>query len=179
MPDHAHSETIARIETEIPRLRRYARFLSRNTDRADDLVQECLARAIARIDSWQPGTNLTAWLIVILRNIFYNDCRREKREREALEDPRLTAATHIPAQQEARLMLAELERAFMSLTTDHREILTLVVIEGLAYDQAAEVLGISMGTVKSRLARARARLSEIMSEGPCPQEDRKIGGDAL
>ncbi len=180
MPDSQQCETISRIELEIPMLRRYARFLSRNTDQADDLVQECLVRAIKRIDSWQPGTNLQAWLIVILRNIFLNECRRAKRERVSLEGMRSAETTQIPAQQDVGLMLAELEAAFMSLSDDHREILTLVVIQGMTYEQAAEILGVTMGTIKSRLSRARTRLSEIMNgHEPQPKEHRKISGGSL
>ena len=81
MPDSVQSETISQVESEIPMLRRYARFLARDVERADDLVQECLVRAIARIESFKAGTNLQAWLIVILRNVFLNECRRAKRER--------------------------------------------------------------------------------------------------
>jgi RNA polymerase sigma-70 factor (ECF subfamily) len=180
MPDSQQCETIARIELEIPMLRRYARFLSRNVDQADDLVQECLARAIARIDSWEPGTNLQAWLIVILRNIFLNECRRVKRERVSLEGLRSVETTHIPAQQDASLMLADLEAAFMSLSTDHREVLTLVVIQGMTYERTAQILGVTMGTIKSRLSRARTRLGETMNgDQPQPNEHRKIGGGSL
>jgi len=180
MPDSVQCETIARIELEIPMLRRYARFLSRNADQADDLVQECLVRAIARIDSWEPGTNLQAWLIVILRNIFLNECRRVKRERVSLEGLKSAGTTQIPAQQDVSLMLAELQEAFMSLSTDHREVLTLVVIQGMTYERTAQILGVTMGTVKSRLSRARTRLSEIVNGGePQAQEHRKISGEAL
>jgi RNA polymerase sigma-70 factor, ECF subfamily len=180
MPDSQQCETIARIESEIPMLRRYARFLSRNTDQADDLVQECLLRAIARLETWEPGTNLRAWLIVILRNIFLNECRRTKRERLSLEGLRSAETASVPAQQHVKLVLAELEEAFMLLSTDHREILTLVVIQGMTYEQAAEILGVSIGTIKSRLFRARTRLSEMVNGGePQPQEHRKIGGETF
>ncbi|MDX1401354.1 MAG: sigma-70 family RNA polymerase sigma factor [Kiloniellales bacterium] len=178
MPDCQQSETIAQIESEIPMLRRYARYLSRNTDQADDLVQECLLRAIAKIDSWEPGTNLQARLIVILRNIFLNECRRAKRERVSLEGLKSAETAQIPAQQDAGLILAELEEAFMSLSDDHREVLTLVVIQGMTYEQTAEILGVTMGTIKSRLSRARTRLSEIIDgDEPQPQEHRKISGE--
>ena len=174
MADSKQNETIARVQHEIPMLRRYARFLTRNLDSADDLVQECLVRAIARIDSWQPGTNLQAWLIVILRNAFYNECRRLKRERTSLAELSSAAPSQMPAQQDARLTLSELENAFMNLSSDHREVLTLVVMEGMTYEQSAEILGVTMGTIKSRLSRARARLAELMSEGvPKPVEQRK------
>lgn len=180
MADSVQAETISQVELEIPMLRRYARFLARDVDRADDLVQECLVRAIARIESFEAGTNLKAWLIVILRNIFLNDCRRAKRERLSLSELGNAAPQQVPANQDAGLMFAELERAFMSLSPDHREILTLIVIEGMTYEQSAEVLGVSMGTIKSRLWRARASLSELMDgDVPRPKERSRHRVDAL
>jgi RNA polymerase sigma-70 factor (ECF subfamily) len=178
MSDSEQCETIARLGAEIPMLRRYARFLSHNVDQADDLVQECLVRAIAKIDSWEPGTNLQAWLIVILRNIFLNECRRAKRERISLEGLGFGETPQMPAHQDAGLVLAELEEAFMSLSIDHREVLTLVAIEGMTYEQSAEILGVTMGTLKSRLSRARARLGEIMNDDRT-EEDAKILSEAL
>lgn len=180
MTDSTQSETISQVESEIPMLRRYARFLARDMERADDLVQECLVRAIARIDSYEPGTNLQAWLIVILRNIFLNECRRAKRERVSLDELGFAAPPQYPAQQDAGLIIAEVERAFRALTPDHREVLTLVAIEGMSYEQSAEILGVTMGTVKSRLSRARAALSDLLNCGiPVPQDRRKIRADAV
>lgn len=172
------NETMARIESEIPRLRRYARHLAGDADHADDLVQDCLVRAIAKIDTWQPGTNLRAWLIVILRNAFYNDCRKAKRDRDSMDGLKLATPCVIPAQQDARLILSEMEQAFFRLSTDHREVLTLVAIEGLSYDQAAKVLGVSIGTIKSRISRARNRLSED-ADDPFSDANRKTSGGAL
>jgi RNA polymerase sigma-70 factor (ECF subfamily) len=178
MADTKHCETIARIESEIPMLRRYARFLSRDSVQADDLVQECLVRAIARIDSWEPGTNLQAWLIVILRNIFLNECRRAKREQISLRELASAEIRRMPAQQDAGLIAAELEEAFMSLSSAHREILTLVVIHGMTYEQSAQILGVTIGTIKSRLARARIRLSEMINDGS-RSDDRRISQEAV
>ncbi|BAQ16861.1 sigma-70 family RNA polymerase sigma factor [Methyloceanibacter caenitepidi] len=180
MPESTQTETVSQVESEIPMLRRYARFLARDVELADDLVQECLARAIARIDSFEPGTNLQGWLIVILRNVFFNECRRAKRERLSLKELGTAAPRELPAQQEDSLMLSELERAFMSLSPDHREILSLIVIEGMTYEQTAEVLGVTMGTIKSRLSRARGSLSALMDYGvPRPYERSKTVADAL
>lgn len=179
MPDSQSVETISRVEDEIPRLRRYARHLVRDTDQADDLVQECLVRAISKIDTWQPGTNLRAWLIVILRNAFFNDCRKAKRERESMDDLKRATPRVIPGQQDARLILSELEQAFYALSEDHREVLTLVAIEGLSYDQTAEILGVSVGTVKSRISRARSKLSAVVYDcEPRTGFFRKTGGEA-
>lgn len=158
----SHRQTIAALESEIPRLRRFARYMTRDADYADDLVQECLARAIANIGSWQPGTNLRAWLFVILKNVFRNDKRREKHEvahRNRLENEAVSTA---PAQQHAQLMLSEIQEAFLQLSPDHREVLMLIAVEGLRYEEAAGILDISVGTVKSRLSRARNALRSLV-----------------
>ena len=100
--------------------------------------------------------------------------------RVSLEGLRSAETAQIPAQQDVGLLLAELEAAFMTLSDDHREILTLVVIQGMTYEQAAEILGVTMGTIKSRLSRARTRLSEIVNgDEPQPKEHRKISGGSL
>ena len=162
MPTKEQRETIAQLEWEIPMLRRYARSLCRNADNADDLVQECLVRAIAKIETWKPGTNLKAWLIVILRNLFLNECRRAKRQRISLDELAVSDTPRSPARQEANLKIAEVENALMSLSADHREVLTLVVIQGMTYEQTAHILDVTMGTIKSRLWRARSRMIELL-----------------
>jgi RNA polymerase sigma-70 factor (ECF subfamily) len=155
-------ETVAALEAEIPRLRRFARFMARDADYADDLVQECLTRAIANITSWQPGTNLRAWLFVILKNVFRNDKRRGKHETAHLNRLENEAVSYAPAQQHVHLLLGEIERAFLKLSEDHREVLMLIAVEGLRYEEAASILDISVGTVKSRLSRARAALRALV-----------------
>ncbi len=152
--------TIKLIEAEIPRLRRYARFLTGDLDRADDLVQESLARAIAKINSWQPGTNLRAWLFVILRNCFFNEVRREKRSPINHGDDEPAGMT--PSNQEAHMELLEMRRAFLNLSDEHRDVLALVAIEGLSYEEASAVLGVPIGTVRSRASRARQALREAV-----------------
>lgn len=153
-----NNEILNRIEAEIPRLRRYARSLVRDAEGADDLVQDCLVRAVANIGSWKEGTNLRAWLMTILRNKFFNDCRKKKRERNIFMDQGSTDVGVVPAQQDAQLYMASFESAFQKLSQDHREALLLVAVEGYPYDQAAKILDISIGTVKSRVSRARASL---------------------
>ncbi len=157
-----HRETIAALEAEIPRLRRFARFMARDADYADDLVQECLTRAIANITSWQPGTNLRAWLFVILKNVFRNDKRRGKHEIAHLNRLENEAISYAPPQQHTHLLLGEIQRAFLKLSEDHREVLMLIAVEGLRYEEAASILDISVGTVKSRLSRARAALRTLV-----------------
>lgn len=148
--------TLKQIELEIPRLRRYARFLVGDTDRADDLVQECLTRAIAKLDSWQPGTNLRAWLFVILRNGYFNELRRKNRS--PIIDVEDAAQGASPSNQEAHMALVEVRRAFAKLSEEHREVLLLVAIEGLPYEEAAGIMGVPIGTVRSRASRARKAL---------------------
>ena len=164
-----HRETITAMKAEIPRLRRFARYMTRDADYSDDLVQECLARAIANIESWQPGTNLRAWLFVILKNVFRNDKRRAQHDtayRNGLVDKE--TSLFAPAQQHNHLVLSEVQQAFQLLTDDHREVLMLIAVEGLRYEEAAVVLNISVGTVKSRLSRARTAL-RALSTSPAPK----------
>jgi RNA polymerase sigma-70 factor (ECF subfamily) len=150
------------LENEIPRLRRYARALTRDAARADDLVQSCLVRAIAKGHLWQPGTDLRAWLFTILHNQNVNDVRRSVREgvTVAVEDvaPMLTMA---PAAGPA-LQLRDLERAIGLLPEEQRQVILLVGLEGMRYEEVAEVLGIPIGTVRSRLSRGREMLRKLM-----------------
>ena len=164
-----HRETISAMKAEIPRLRRFARYMTRdalirvrNQEIAEDLVQECLARAIANIDSWQPGTNLRAWLFVILKNVFRNDKRRAQHDMAYRSGLERDAPLVAPAQQDNHLVLTEVQQAFHQLTEDHREVLMLIAVEGLRYEEAATILHISVGTVKSRLSRARTALRALI-----------------
>lgn len=158
------TDTLRLIEDEIPRLRRYARYLARDLDRADDLVQECLARAISNIRKWQPGTNLRAWLFVILRNVHLNELRRVKRAALDGELPPNHPALGTPGNQEDYLALLETQAAFERLSSEHQEILVLVVIDGLQYEEAASVLDVPVGTVRSRLSRARLALKGLLDD---------------
>lgn len=164
MPSRIMTETLRLIEEEIPRLRRYARYLARDMDRADDLVQECLARAISNLRQWKPGTNLRAWLFVILRNVHLNELRRDKRTTLDGELPASHPALGTPGNQEDHLALLETQAAFNRLSPEHKEILVLVVIEGLAYEEAASVLDVPVGTVRSRLSRARLTLKGLLGD---------------
>jgi RNA polymerase sigma-70 factor (ECF subfamily) len=149
------------IEAEIPHLRRFARYLARDIDRGDDLVQECLTRAIAKNDTWTPGTNLRAWLFTILKNCHINDLRRARRADEMPEEhPLLT----VPPNQDAYIGLLEVRDAYLRLSGEHREVLLLVAIEGLQYEEAAAVLDVPVGTVRSRLSRARQALRDSLQE---------------
>jgi RNA polymerase sigma-70 factor (ECF subfamily) len=150
------------LETEIPRLRRYARALTRDGSRADDLVQSCLVRAVAKEHLWQPGSDLRAWLFTILHNQHVNDVRRSVREgvTVAVEDvaPVLTVASNAAAS----LQLRDLERAMARLPEEQRQVILLVGLEGMRYEEVAKILGIPIGTVRSRLSRGREMLRELM-----------------
>jgi RNA polymerase sigma-70 factor (ECF subfamily) len=160
------SDPLQLVEAEIPRLRRFARYLGREPDVADDLVQECLTRAVAHIDSWRPGTNLRAWLFTILRNCHISEARRQSRNPaidgvEVADSP----AVATPGGQEAYVAMQELRRAYATLSAEHREVLLLVAVEGMAYEEAASVLEVPVGTVRSRLSRARQALRRAMDDG--------------
>lgn len=146
----------------VPSLRAFAISLSGNVDRADDLVQETLLRAFANIHSFQPGTNLPAWLFTILRNLFRSEYRKRRRE---VEDADGSYAANLKTQPEqtARVEYNELREALAKLPADQREALILVGASGFSYEEAASISGCAVGTIKSRVNRARNRLAELMS----------------
>lgn len=145
----------------VPRLRAFAVSLCGNVDRADDLVQETLVRALANIDSFRPGTNLPAWLFTILRNNFRSEYRKRRREVEDV-DGRHTDELRSQPEQIGRVELSELRAALAQLPPDQREVLLLVGASGFSYEEAAEICGCAVGTIKSRLSRARTQLASIM-----------------
>src|SRR6185369_85385 len=149
------------LEAEIPRLRRYARALTRDVTRADDLVQSCLARAVAKQHLWQYGTDLRAWLFTIMHNQHVNDVRRGIREGITVEMTEAPALTADPVAI-AKLELRDLERALEKLPTEQREVILLVGLEGLAYGEVAAILKVPVGTVRSRLSRGRDQLRRLM-----------------
>ena len=141
---------------EIPYLRRYARALTRNAADADDLVQNALMRAVANFDRFEQGTNLRAWLLTIVHNVFIDGTRKVKREREANEmaEERMSGLFTSP-NQIAALQIGELENALNRLPEEQRITLILVALEDMSYEEAAKVTGVPVGTVRSRLSRAR------------------------
>ncbi len=142
-------------------LRAFAMSLTRNSAAADDLVQDTIVKAWSNIDRFQRGTNLRAWLFTILRNTFYSDQRKRKRE---VPDPDgIYAATlYDKPAHDGRLAMTDFLHAFDKLSPEHREVLILVGASGFAYEDAAKMMGVAVGTVKSRANRARARLAELM-----------------
>jgi RNA polymerase sigma-70 factor (ECF subfamily) len=146
----------------IPSLRAFAVSLSGNVDRADDLVQETLTRALANIDSFRPDTNLPAWLFTILRNHFRSEYRKRRREVEDVEGKH-TASLKSQPEQVGHIEFGELQRAMAELPGDQREALILVGASGFSYEEAAEICGCAVGTIKSRVNRARTRLAELLA----------------
>ena len=146
----------------VPGLRAFAISLCGNVDRADDLVQEALLRALANIHSFQPGTNMSAWLFTILRNHFRSEYRKRRREVEDADGHYAEGLTSHPEQQ-GHLELTEFRTALNKLPDEQREALILVGASGFSYEEAAEICGCAIGTVKSRVNRARTRLAELMS----------------
>jgi len=146
----------------VPSLRAFAVSLSGNVDRADDLVQETLLRALANIDSFRPGTNLSAWLFTILRNQFRSEYRKRRREVEDA-DGKYAERLKVQPEQLGKIEFNELRAALAQLPDDQREALVLVGASGFSYEEAAEICGCAVGTIKSRVNRARNRLADLMS----------------
>jgi|SRR5690606_14844737 RNA polymerase sigma-70 factor (ECF subfamily) len=145
----------------IPSLRAFAISLCRNADRADDLVQETLVKAWDKQDSFRPGTNLTAWLFTILRNEFYSQMRKRGREVQD-SDGLMTARLAVPPAQHGQLDLEDFRTALDQLPQDQREAIILIGASGFSYEEAAQICGCAVGTIKSRVSRARARLQELL-----------------
>src|SRR5882672_522203 len=147
--------------TAVPSLRAFAISLSGNVDRADDLVQETLLRAIANIESFQPGTNMSAWLFTILRNLFRSEYRKRRREVEDADGSYAESLKSHP-EQASHLEFKEFKAALAKLPQDQREALILVGASGFSYEEAAAICGCAVGTIKSRVNRARSKLSALL-----------------
>jgi RNA polymerase sigma-70 factor (ECF subfamily) len=146
----------------VPSLRAFAISLCGNVDRADDLVQETLLRAWANMGSFQPGTNMPAWLFTILRNLFRSEYRKRRREVEDVDGSYAETLTSLP-EQDSRLEIVEFRDALKLLPSEQRESLILVGASGFSYEEAAQICGCAIGTIKSRVNRARSRLAEVLS----------------
>ena len=147
----------------IPRLRRYARALAGDRISADDLVQDTLERAWSKLHLYRRGTDLRAWLFTVMHNVFVNQLRA-LRSTVALDDEMPELAQ--PARETDTLVLRDLDAAIRRLPPDQREVLLLVALEEMSYEEAAGALGVPIGTVMSRLARARERLRAMLSRLP-------------
>jgi RNA polymerase sigma-70 factor (ECF subfamily) len=151
-----------RLEEQIPRLRRYARALTRDASRADDLVQDTLLRALAKQHLWQDGTNLRAWLFTLMHNQHVNDVRRSSRDGGNVDVTEMASVLVANTDPTASRQLRELERGLAMLPLEQREAILLVGLEGLRYDEAAAIAGVPIGTVRSRLSRGREALRRIL-----------------
>ena len=150
------------VEREIPRLRRYARALTRNGERADDLVQDTLLRALDKAQLWKPGTDLRAWLFTIMHNQYVNAVRRAMREDGAVDIEQMSSSLAATTDPTGSRQLYELDRALGFLPQEQRAVILLVGLEGMSYETAAEVLSIPIGTVRSRLSRGRDALRRLL-----------------
>ena len=150
------------VEREIPRLRRYARALTRSAERADNLVQETLLRAIAKAHLWQAGTDIRAWLFTIMHNQNVNMVRRAMREEATIDIEQMSSSLVATTDPTAARQLRELELGLTRLPEEQREVILLVGLEGMSYETAARILRVPVGTVRSRLSRGRDALRQLM-----------------
>ena len=145
----------------VPSLRAFAISLCGNVDRADDLVQEALLRALTNIESFEPGTNMPAWLFTILRNQFRSEYRKRRREVEDANGKYAENLKSLP-EQPGHIEFAEFREALGQLPSDQREALILIGASGFSYEEAAKICGCAVGTIKSRVNRARTRLANLL-----------------
>lgn len=145
---------------QLPRLRRYARALTRDAAHADDLVQDTIERALVKIELWRPGSDLRAWLFSLMHNLFVNQARGGRREETGLDE-----AGDVPVSggQMDALALRDIHAALSRLPVEQREVIVLVGLEQFGYAEAADILGIPRGTVMSRLSRGRERLRQLLA----------------
>ena len=156
----------------IPHLRAFARGLCGRADMADDLVQDAMLKAWAAQDRYEPGTSMRAWTFVILRNAYLSEMRRNRFRGDYDEDTAERILTQ-PAGQEEPIHLSDMHRALLALPSERREALLLVGAGGFSYEEAAEICECAVGTIKSRVGRARAALSEMLSEGVLPERPQE------
>jgi RNA polymerase sigma-70 factor, ECF subfamily len=164
------TEFRGRIEEEIPRLRRYAWVLTRNWSRCDDLVQDTLVRALAKEHLWQSGTNMRAWLFTIMHNQNVNAVRSATREGTTVDIEEQSSTLVATTDPTVARQLYELDRALAQLPAEQRQVVLLVGLEGMSYEDAAAILQIPVGTVRSRLSRGRDALRMLMGYGSANRE---------
>jgi RNA polymerase sigma-70 factor (ECF subfamily) len=151
------------LVSHLPHLRAVARTLTGHRDRADDLVNDTVLKALSAEAQFQPGTHLKAWLMTILRNHYINGLRRSRIEVETVAEIPESILPSAPNQEHV-VEVNEVASALQQMSLEHREILVLVSAAGLSYEEAAEVCGCAVGTIKSRLNRARAELKRVLSK---------------
>jgi RNA polymerase sigma-70 factor, ECF subfamily len=164
------SDFAEQLIAAIPGLRAFGVSLTSKADRADDLVQETMLKAWKHHDSFEPGTNMKAWLYTILRNEFYSQIRKRKREVEDADGIHASRVA-VPGAQLGHLDMADMRVALAQLPEDQREAIILVGASGFTYEEAAVICRVAVGTIKSRVSRARMRLTEVLALDP--SEDSK------
>lgn len=157
------------IVNELPRLRRYARALTHDTALSDDLVQDTVERALSRFTLWRPG-NLRAWLFTIMHNVYVNQVRAAPPLAKDDAPPELP----VRATQADSLEMRDLARSLARLPTEQREVLLLIGLEDLSYEEAATIIGVPIGTVMSRLSRGRERLRALLAGSELPEAQLKV-----
>ena len=145
----------------LPAMRAFALNLTRNSATADDLVQDAVVKAWGNFDKFKPGTNLRAWLFTILRNTYYSLYRKRRREVEDPDGKMAGQLSEKPAH-DGHMQMSDFRKALGELKDEQREALLLVGASGFSYEEAAEMCGVAVGTIKSRTNRARARIAELM-----------------
>ncbi|MEM1075824.1 MAG: RNA polymerase sigma factor [Pseudomonadota bacterium] len=145
----------------LPAMRAFAISLTRDTEAADDIVQDTVEKAWCNFGKFEPGTNLRAWLFTILRNVYYSECRKSRREVSDINGVLSGALMEKPAH-DGRLQMVDFRWAFAQLNDEQREALLLVGASGFSYEEAAQMCGVPVGTIKSRTGRARQRLADLM-----------------
>lgn len=150
-----------RLAGAIPKLRAFAISLARDVTLADDLVQDTILKAWSNLDKFDPATNLDAWLFTILRNTYFSSLRKTRREVQDTDGVHAAGLSVNPAH-DSTLAMKDFQRAFDLLSPEHREVLILVGASGFSCEEAAEMMGVAVGTVKSRTSRARRRLAELL-----------------
>lgn len=149
------------LVTHLPALRAFALSLTRNRATADDMMQDAVLKAWSNMDKYQPGTNMRAWLFTILRNNYYSSRRKLNREVADIDNA-FSDTLSVKPDHDGRLQMMDFKDAFEQLADEHREALILVGASGFSYDDAAEMCGVATGTMKSRVNRARGKLTEIL-----------------
>lgn len=181
MTDNPDADFRDQIVACLPNLRAFARSIAIDAARADDLVQDTILKALCNSDKFQPGTNVVAWLFTILRNHYYTELRNRRREVEDGDGAHAARLVTLP-RQISNLEMGDFQKALAALPDEQREALVLVGGSGFSYEDAAEICGCAVGTIKSRVNRARARLSEVLdpdavaaaakaedADEPCPK----------
>jgi len=162
------------IETLLPRLTSFARYLTKDPCDADDLVQASVERALRKAHQFTPGTNLKAWLFTIMRNVHINEIRRRARRGPTTDAMDCEELFSVAASQDIGLEVRDFMRAFDDLAVSHKKVIDLVGIQGHSYHEAAILLNVPVGTVRSRLSRARAHLNKRLDPGAAPSRPTDV-----